>query len=145
MVINSASKFGLRATVGIGLARTGRARHNVRLDKGVQSAARVGSCRSAAPTRCLSRDRVGLLGAMTSRAEAHTLRLSCLYALLNRSTVVRVPQSGWLDAHRNQQPVLRPRTGLQVEILALRHQIGVLRRSTKKHFQPARSRAAVVY
>jgi len=39
----------------------------------------------------LSRDRVGLYGAVTSRAEAHTLRLSCLYALLDRSTVVRVP------------------------------------------------------
>jgi hypothetical protein len=39
----------------------------------------------------LSRDRVGLYGAVTSRAEAHTLRLSCLYALLDRSTVVRLP------------------------------------------------------
>jgi hypothetical protein len=39
----------------------------------------------------LSRDRVGLFGAVTSRAEAHTLRLSCLYALLDRSTMVRVP------------------------------------------------------
>jgi hypothetical protein len=39
----------------------------------------------------LSRDRVGLSGAVTSRAEAHTLRLSCLYALLDRSSVVRVP------------------------------------------------------
>ncbi len=39
----------------------------------------------------LSRDRVGLLGAVTSRAEAHTLRLSCLYALLDRSAVVRLP------------------------------------------------------
>jgi hypothetical protein len=39
----------------------------------------------------LSRDRVGLYGAVTSRAEAHTLRLSCLYALLDRSNVVRVP------------------------------------------------------
>jgi hypothetical protein len=39
----------------------------------------------------LSRDRVGLLGAVTSRAEAHTLRLSCLYALLDNSAVVRLP------------------------------------------------------
>ncbi len=39
----------------------------------------------------LTRDRVGLYGAVTSRAEAHTLRLSCLYALLDRSTEVRVP------------------------------------------------------
>ncbi len=39
----------------------------------------------------LSGDRPGLLGAVTSRADAHTLRLSCLYALLDRSPVVRVP------------------------------------------------------
>jgi hypothetical protein len=39
----------------------------------------------------LTRDRVGLYGAVTSRAEAHTLRLSCLYALLDRSPIVRVP------------------------------------------------------
>ena len=39
----------------------------------------------------LTRDRVGLYGAVTSRAEAHTLRLSCLYALLDRSADVRVP------------------------------------------------------
>ena len=37
----------------------------------------------------LSRDRMGLFGAVTSRAEAHVLRLSCLYALLDRSEVVR--------------------------------------------------------
>ncbi len=36
----------------------------------------------------LSRDRFGLFGAVTSRAEAHTLRLSCLYALLDCSAVV---------------------------------------------------------
>lgn len=36
-------------------------------------------------------DRRGLFGAVTSRAEAHTLRLSCLYALLDRSDVVRIP------------------------------------------------------
>jgi hypothetical protein len=39
----------------------------------------------------LSRDRFGLFGAVTSRAEAHTLRLSCLFALLDCSGTVRVP------------------------------------------------------
>lgn len=39
----------------------------------------------------LSRDRVGLFGAVTSRAEAHVLRLSCLFALLDGSAVVRLP------------------------------------------------------
>src|SRR5262249_38923046 len=39
----------------------------------------------------LSRDRMGLFGAVTARAEAHVLRLSCIYALLDRSEVVRIP------------------------------------------------------
>jgi hypothetical protein len=37
----------------------------------------------------LSGDRGGLFGALTSRAEAHVLRLSCIYALLDRSAEVR--------------------------------------------------------
>jgi len=37
----------------------------------------------------LSAERPGLLGAVTSRAEAQVLRLSVLYAVLDRSTVVR--------------------------------------------------------
>jgi hypothetical protein len=37
----------------------------------------------------LSRDRGGLFGAITSRAEAHVLRVSCIYALLDRSATVR--------------------------------------------------------
>ncbi|MGA7312646.1 MAG: hypothetical protein WBX22_01625 [Silvibacterium sp.] len=38
----------------------------------------------------LSAGRVGLLGAATSRAEAYTMRLSALYAVLDQSPVVRV-------------------------------------------------------
>jgi hypothetical protein len=37
----------------------------------------------------LSRERGGLFGALTSRAEAHVLRLSCIYALLDGSTQIR--------------------------------------------------------
>jgi hypothetical protein len=37
----------------------------------------------------LSRDRLGLFGAVTTRAEAITLRLSCLYALLDCAAVIR--------------------------------------------------------
>ena len=37
----------------------------------------------------LSGDRGGLFGAVTSRAEAHVLRLSCIYALLDESALVR--------------------------------------------------------
>lgn len=39
----------------------------------------------------LSGERAGLFGAMTSRAEAHVLRLSCIYALLDHSATVRRP------------------------------------------------------
>jgi hypothetical protein len=38
----------------------------------------------------LSRDRDGMVGAMTSRAEAQTMRLACTYALLDQSPLVRV-------------------------------------------------------
>jgi hypothetical protein len=38
----------------------------------------------------LSADRPGLLGAMTARAEAQVLRLSCLYALLDGSSTITV-------------------------------------------------------
>jgi hypothetical protein len=34
-------------------------------------------------------ERMGLFGALTSRAEAHVLRLSCIYALLDRSKEIR--------------------------------------------------------
>ena len=37
----------------------------------------------------LSGERGGLFGSLTSRAEAHVLRLSCIYALLERSTKVQ--------------------------------------------------------
>lgn len=39
----------------------------------------------------LSRDRMGLFGAITGRAEAITLRLSMLYAVLDCSELIRVP------------------------------------------------------
>ena len=39
----------------------------------------------------LSRERDGLVGALLGRAEAQVLRLSCLYALLDRSAVVQPP------------------------------------------------------
>lgn len=49
----------------------------------------------------LSRDRMGLFRAVASRAESHVLRLSCLYALLGRSEVVRVQHlAGALEVRR---------------------------------------------
>lgn len=41
--------------------------------------------------RDLEGDRLGLFGAITNRASPHTLRLSCIYALLDRSAEVRRP------------------------------------------------------
>jgi hypothetical protein len=38
----------------------------------------------------LSEEKPGILGAMTARAEAQVMRLACLYALLDRSEVIRV-------------------------------------------------------
>jgi len=38
----------------------------------------------------LSEGRPGLLGAVTSRAEAQVMRLACIYALMDRSKIVRV-------------------------------------------------------
>jgi hypothetical protein len=39
----------------------------------------------------LSEGRPGLLGAITSRAEAQVMRLACIYALLDRSVLIQVP------------------------------------------------------
>lgn len=38
----------------------------------------------------LSADRPGMLGALTARAEAYTMRLACLYALLDRSCMIEL-------------------------------------------------------
>ena len=39
----------------------------------------------------LAEEKPGLLGAITARAEAQVLRLSCLYALLDKTDAVEVP------------------------------------------------------
>jgi len=73
----------------------------------------------------LSKGKSGLLGAATSRAEAITLRLSCLYALLDRSAVVRVEHlraalALWSYAERSARYVFGSALGDPVadEILA---------------------------
>lgn len=68
-----------------------------RLKQVVESACSVGEMRRDAEARAmwhavypqLSGERLGLFGSLTSRAEAHVLRLSCIYALLDRSTEVQ--------------------------------------------------------
>ena len=68
-----------------------------RLKNVVEFARGVGEMRRNAEARAmwhevypqLSGERGGLFGSLTSRAEAHVLRLSCIYALLDRSTEVR--------------------------------------------------------
>ena len=68
-----------------------------RLKNVVEFARRVGEMRRDAEAGAmwhavypqLSGERQGLFGSLTSRAEAHVLRLSCIYALLDRSAEVR--------------------------------------------------------
>ncbi len=68
-----------------------------KLRKAVEFARRVGEMKRDAEAqadwstvyRALSSGRLGLLGAVTSRAEAQTMRLACIYALLDCSDVVK--------------------------------------------------------
>jgi hypothetical protein len=68
-----------------------------RLKSVVEFAHGVGDMRRNAEARAmwhevysqLSGERGGLFGSLTSRAEAHVLRLSCIYALLDHSTEIR--------------------------------------------------------
>jgi hypothetical protein len=68
-----------------------------RLTDTVRFAATVGEMRKddqaradlSAVYRPLSEGRLGMLGAVTSRAEAQVMRLGCIYALLDRSAVIR--------------------------------------------------------
>jgi hypothetical protein len=64
----------------------------VRWARGVTHIARDAEAEAAwrAIYHDLSAERPGLLGAITARAEAQTLRLSVLYALLDRSALIRV-------------------------------------------------------
>jgi hypothetical protein len=69
------------------------------LDAALKVARQAGELRRDAAARALwasvypelSEGRLGLLGAATGRAEAQVVRLSCLYALLDRSVVVCEP------------------------------------------------------
>lgn len=74
----------------------------------------------------LSGDRYGLAGHLTTRAEAHVLRLSLLYALLDRSPVVSVDHLNaamavWQFAEDSVRCIFGDRTGhpLADDILAL--------------------------
>ena len=70
-----------------------RIRHAVQYARGVNAMKRDEDAkaiwREAYPS--LSEGKQGLLGAVTSRAEAQVVRLSLLYALLDRSDVIRAP------------------------------------------------------
>src|SRR5262249_21359335 len=67
--------------------------------KTLEVAGRVGEVRRSDAARQLWEDvypdlsegAPGLFGAITSRAEAHVVRLSCIYALLDGSSVIDVP------------------------------------------------------
>ena len=64
----------------------------------------------------LSAGKPGLLGAVTARAEAHVLRLSCLYALLDHSDTVREPHllaalALWQYAEDSARHIFGDKTG----------------------------------
>jgi len=64
----------------------------------------------------LAQGRPGLLGAVLARAEAHVLRLSLLYALLDRSTVIGLPHlesalALWAYVERSAEYVFGNATG----------------------------------
>jgi len=64
----------------------------------------------------LTAERPGLLGAATSRAEAHALRLSMLFALLDHSTVIKADHvlagvKVWQYADRSAHHLFRTATG----------------------------------
>lgn len=64
----------------------------------------------------LTRDRFGLAGILTSRAEAQVLRLSLVYALLDGATAIRLPHLDaavalWEYAERSASYIFGERTG----------------------------------
>jgi hypothetical protein len=72
---------------------------SARLTRAVEHGRRTGTVAMDAPAReswervysALSRERDGLFGAVTGRAEAHVVRLALLYALLDRATSIGQP------------------------------------------------------
>ena len=84
----------------------------------------------------LSAEREGLAGALTARAEAQTLRLSMLYALLDGSPVITVEHllaalEVWAFCERSVEHIFGDRTGDPVAdtILASLRQNGELTRT----------------
>ncbi len=68
----------------------------------------------------LTRERYGLAGSLTSRAEAHTLRLAMLYAVLDGSNVIEVPhlEAGLAVWHHAELTAYRLFGGLTGDPLA---------------------------
>lgn len=96
----------------------------------------------------LSGENPGLLGCVTSRAEAQVMRLACLYALLDGSSIIR-PQhlqaalALWRYAEASARWIFADLTGnpLQDELLALLRQTsgGLTRTEIRDHFGRHRS------
>ncbi len=103
----------------------------------------------------LSRDRYGLLGALTSRAEAQTVRLALLYSILDRSKVIkeehlRAALACWRYAEASAGSVFGEALGdpLADRLLALLREAGpagmtrtAIRDATNRHNPPAVARA----
>ncbi len=103
----------------------------------------------------LSRDRYGLLGALTSRAEAQTVRLALIYSILDRSPVIREDHlraalACWRYAEASAGSVFGEALGdpLADRLLALLRDAGpagmtrtAIRDATNRHNPPAVARA----
>ena len=92
----------------------------------------------AATYHALTAGTPGLLGAVTSRAEAQTMRLACLYALLDKSAVVRAEHllaavAVWEYCHASARFIFGDALGdptADVILQALRRTTGCLDRTT---------------
>ncbi|ACX51565.1 hypothetical protein Adeg_0412 [Ammonifex degensii KC4] len=94
----------------------------------------------------LSRERVGLLGAVLARAEAHVLRLALIYALLDLSPVVDVPHlkaalAFWDYAERSASYIFGKKLGDRiagrvVQALEVAGEKGLTRTQLYRLFKP---------
>jgi hypothetical protein len=101
----------------------------------------------------LSDGGAGLLGAVTSRAEAQVMRLACLYALLDRSIVVTVPQlEAALEVWRYCQESARfifsdalgdPTADTILETLRQAGEVGLTRTQIRDLFSRSQSAGAI--
>lgn len=100
----------------------------------------------------LSSGSSGLLGAVTSRAEAQVLRLSIVYALLDASPVIRsehleAARALWRYCHKSAEIIFGRSSGDSLADKLLVHieaEPGISRRDLRRKFPSSQTNAAVV-